>query len=229
MAGFTGSQQTCVDDSIVVNDSIEKNFFDICQFLEIGGKGGCTFNPAIFQFVQMEVDFLGFKITLMVSRQMLNSLNILHFPAPTNITDVQAWQGAIKQISFSFDSAPIMAPFRHLLSAKVPFQWTTELQEAFNASKQEIVAKCSKGVRSFDPKLPTALATNWSKLGLGYWVTQKYCSYPPLPCDLAVVTLDDRLYTWAADSANPLSLGTIPLKVRLSVYFAAWRNANFLY
>ena len=145
MAGFTGSQQTCVDDSIVVNDSIEKNFFDICQFLEIGGKGGCTFNPAIFQFVQMEVDFLGFKITLMVSRQMLNSLNILHFPAPTNITDVQAWQGAIKQISFSFDSAPIMAPFRHLLSAKVPFQWTTELQEAFNASKQEIVAKCSKG------------------------------------------------------------------------------------
>ena len=177
MAGFTCTQQACVDDSIVYNDSI----LDICQFLEIGGKGACTFNPAKFQFAQMEVDFLGFKITpagIKTNDEFLQ--NILHFPAPTNITDVRSWQGAINQISFSFASVPIMAPFRHLLSAKVPFQWTTELQEAFKASKQEIVAQCAQGVRSFDPKLPTALATDWSKLGLGYWLTQKHCSCPPL-------------------------------------------------
>ena len=177
MAGFTGNQQTCVDDSLVYNDSIEQNFFDICQFLEIGGRGGCTFNPSKFQFAQQEVDFLGFRVThdgIKTNDEFLQ--NILQFPAPKNITDVRAWQGAINQISFSFASAPIMAPFRHLLSAKVPFQWTAELQEAFDASKQEIIAQCSKGVRSFDPQLPTALATDWSKLGLGFWLTQKYCS-----------------------------------------------------
>ena len=177
MAGFTGNQQTCVDDSIVYNDTIEQNFFDICQFLEIGGKGGCTFNPAKFQFAQQEVEFLCFKIPpggIKTNDEFLQ--NILNFPAPKNITDVRAWQGAINQISFGFASAPIMAPFRHLLSAKIPFQWTTELQEAFDASKQEIMAQCSKGVRSFDPQLPTALATDWSKLGLGFWLTQKHCS-----------------------------------------------------
>ena len=38
------------------------------------------------------------------------------------------------------------------------------------------MAQCEKGVRSFDPKLPTALATDWAKLGLGFWLCQKHCS-----------------------------------------------------
>ena len=71
--------------------------------------------------------------------------------------------------------APIMSPFRHLLSSKVPFAWSEELQSAFEASKQEIVSQCEKGVRSFDPALPTALATDWSKLAIGFWLTQKHC------------------------------------------------------
>ena len=62
------------------------------QFLEIGSKGGCTFNPAKFQFAQLEVEFLGFKITpngIKTNDEFLN--NILNFPAPQNITDVRAW------------------------------------------------------------------------------------------------------------------------------------------
>ena len=74
-----------------------------------------------------------------------------------------------------------MAPFRHLLSSKVPFQWSEELQSAFDASKQEILRQCEHGVRTFDPKLPTALATDWAKLGIGYWLTQKHCSCPGDP------------------------------------------------
>jgi hypothetical protein len=67
-----------------------------------------------------------------------------------------------------------------LPSPAVPFLWNTELAEAFKKSKPEIIAQCSKGVRSFDPQLPTALATDWSKLGLGFWLTQKHCSCPSL-------------------------------------------------
>ena len=74
------------------NDSIEQNFLDICQFLEMGGEGGCTFNPAKFQFAQMEVDFLGFKITpdgVKTNNELVQ--NILRLPAQANITDVRAW------------------------------------------------------------------------------------------------------------------------------------------
>jgi hypothetical protein len=171
----------CVDDSLIYDDTIEENFYRVCSYLEQGATGGCTFNPKKFQFGERQVQFLGFLVTnsgVKPTQQFVNS--ILSFPAPTSLTDIRSWFGAINQISYTFASAPIMAPFRHLLSFKVPFQWSAELQAAFDASKQEILAQCEKGVRSFDPSLPTALATDWSKLGIGYWLTQKHCSCPGL-------------------------------------------------
>ena len=106
--------------------------------------------------------------------------SILNFPTPTNITDIRSWFGAINQISYAFAAAPVMAPFRHLLSSKVPFYWSPELDAAFQASKQEIINQCEKGVRSFNPELPTALATDWAKIGLGFWLTQKHCKCNPV-------------------------------------------------
>ena len=58
--------------------------------------------------------------------------------------------------------APVMQPFRHLLSSKLPFYWSTELDAAFDASKAEVILQCECGVRNFDPTAPTALATDWS-------------------------------------------------------------------
>ena len=68
-----------------------------------------------------------------------------------------------------------MAPFRTLLSSKVPFHWSDELSHAFTQSKQEIIDQCIKGVRSFRPNAPTASATDWSKAAVGLWLTQKQC------------------------------------------------------
>ena len=185
MTGIS-NQETCVDDTILFDDSIEQNFFKVCEFLTTGANGGCTFNPQKFQFGEEEVTFLGFLVTaqgVKTTGQFKDS--ILNFPTPKNITDVRSWFGCVNQVSYAFASAPIMAPFRHLLSSKVPFQWSDELQTAFEASKLEIVAQCEKGVRTFDPQLPTALATDWAKLGIGYWLTQKHCKCPigdkPLP------------------------------------------------
>ena len=166
----------CVDDSILFDDSIEENFHKVCKFLEVGASGGCTFNPKKFQFGSKEVNFLGFLITeegVKPTQEFTDS--ILNFPTPKNLTDIRSWFGCINQISYSFASAPVMAPFRHLLSSKVPFQWSPALQTAFEASKDEILRQCEKGVRSFNPNLPTALATDWAKLGLGFWLTQKHC------------------------------------------------------
>ena len=174
---FSEDSKTCVDDSMIYNDSIEENFFRVCQFLEKSARGGCTFNPKKFQFGCREVTFLGFLVTdtgIKPTPQFVE--NIASFPTPANITDVRSWFGAINQISFSFATAPVMEPFRHLLKSKVPFHWTPELQTAFDESKQEILRQCEKGVRLFDPNLPTALATDWSKSGVGYWLTQKHCS-----------------------------------------------------
>ena len=107
--------------------------------------------------------------------------NIINFPAPKNITDVRSWFGAVGQINYAFASIPEILPFRHLLSSKVPFQWSPDLESAFQKSKQEIVRLCEKGIRSFNPALPTALATDWSKYACGLWLCQKHCSCDQTP------------------------------------------------
>ena len=91
MAGIK-DQETCVDDTILFDDSIEENFHKVCHFLTIGAMGGCTFNPRKFQFGLEEVNFLGFLITadgVKTTQQFRDS--ILNFPMPKNITDVKFW------------------------------------------------------------------------------------------------------------------------------------------
>ena len=104
--------------------------------------------------------------------------SIENFPEPKTLTDVRSWFGLINQVSYAFAIAPQMAPFRALLSSKIPFHWSPELAQAFATSKQEIIRQCINGVKSFQPNAPTALATDWSKSAVGLWLTQKCCACP---------------------------------------------------
>ena len=149
MEGMTDLDK-CIDDTILWSDSIEQNFYKVCEFLTKCSNAGMVFNQAKFQFSEKEVDYLGFTISdqgIRPQDQFLDSIR--NFPTPKNITDVRSWFGLINQVSYSFATAPAMAPFRHLLSAKIPFYWSEELQASFDASKEEIIQQCNKGVRSF--------------------------------------------------------------------------------
>ena len=172
----------CVDDSILYDADIETNFHQVCSFLERCSSQGIVFNPKKFQFGQSSVKYLGFQITDSGIKPTEDFVkNILDFPTPQNITDVRSWYGAIGQVNYAFASAPVMQPFRHLLSSKVPFQWSPDLEAAFMQSKQEIVRLCQDGIRSFNPALPTALATDWSKFACGLWLCQKHCKCDQVP------------------------------------------------
>jgi len=61
-----------------------------------------------------------------------------------------------------------MQLFRDLLKPDVRFQWTDELQELFEESKQTIGKEIEEGVTILDPARPTCLATDWSKTGIGF-------------------------------------------------------------
>ena len=167
----------CVDDTLLYDDSIEAQFFRTCSFLDRAAHHGIILNPAKFQFAEKEVNFVGFRLTASGPRPTDEFLNgIRSFPTPNNITDVRSWFGAINQISYSFATCPVMAPFRHLLASKAPFAWSPELDAAFQASKEEILRQCEQGVRTFDPNRRTCLATDWSKTGLGFWLCQQRCN-----------------------------------------------------
>ena len=53
------------------------------------------------------------------------------------------------------------------------------MDEIFKKSKDEIVRLVHEGVRSFEPNRTMCLATDWSKVGLGFTLQQKHCSCPP--------------------------------------------------
>ena len=200
----------CVDDTLLFDNTIEEQFFRTCEFLERCGKHGIIINPKKFQFAEMEVDFVGFRVSATGVRPTDTFLEaILSFPSPTNITDVRSWFGVVNQVAYSFASCPIMEPFRHLLSNKVPFAWSPELETAFQASKTEIVEQCTQGVRMFDPTLPTCLATDWSKYGVGYWLCQKRCSCPgsrPGCCQTGwqTITVGSRFCNQAEQNYAPI-------------------------
>ncbi len=94
------------------------------------------------------------------------------------ITDIQAWFGLVNQVVYAFSMASVMSPFRSLLKPSSPFTWSTDLQQAFDASKTEICTRIQEGVRIFDKNRLTCLATDWSKDGIGYWLFQKHCQCP---------------------------------------------------
>ena len=71
-----------------------------------------------------------------------------------------------------------MAPFRELLKPDKKFEWTAELNEAFENSKVEIVRLVKDGVKMFDPELVTCLSTDFCKTGLGWILQQKVCTCP---------------------------------------------------
>ena len=175
----TKDYEHCVDDTILWDDSVEENFFRVCEFIAMCAKAGCIFNPSKFQFASESVDFLGFRITKTGVEPHPNFIeNILSFPTPKNLTDIRSWFGLVNQVSFAFASAPVMEPFKKLLSSKIPFYWSEELSVAFEASKKEVVRQCERGVRNFSLTAPTVLATDWSKAAVGCWLVQKQCKCP---------------------------------------------------
>ena len=167
----------CVDDTCMWATSIEDAFFQTCQWLDLCGRNGITLNPKKFQFAQDSVDFAGLTITPTNVRPNSKFLDtIMKFPTPKNITGARAWFGLVNQGAYSFSVAKEMRPFRHLLKPATKFDWTPELQEAFERSKVVMVEAMKEGVRLYDPSRVTNLATDWSVEGIGFMLRQKYCA-----------------------------------------------------
>ena len=171
-----GDIAKCVDDVCLWGKSNEENFFKTCQYLDLCSKNGIVFNPQKFVFCQEEVDFLGFTVTLdslKPAAQMLRSIQ--EFPTPSDIRGIRSFFGIVNQVSFAFSMTETMAPFRALLKPSTPFYWDDALQKLFNNAKTEIVEQIQNGVRMFEKSRVTCLATDWSKTGIGYFLSQKHC------------------------------------------------------
>lgn len=195
----------CIDDTLLWSNTTEESFFQAANWLDICGKHGITLNPEKFQFAEDDVEFAGFEITkdsVKPCRKYLKAIS--DFPTPQNLTDVRSWFGLVNQVSYAFSMADIMLPFRELLKPNNKFYWDTDLEQAFQRSKETIISEIHNGVKIFDKAKPTCLATEWSKTGIGYWLFQKHCTCPannPFCCRQGCqITLVGSRFTHDAES-----------------------------
>ena len=177
----------CVDDTCEWDDELETHWWRTIDFLDLLGLNGIVLNFDKFQFSQREVEFAGFLITETGIKPLDKYLRaISEFPTPMSTTDIRAWFGLVHQVSHYNKLTEMLEPFKPFLSPKVKFKWTVELNEAFEKSKLEIVRAIENGVEIYDPAKVTCLRPDWSKKGIGYFLSQKHCecdSFIPGCCE----------------------------------------------
>ena len=195
----------CIDDTLLWANNLEESFMQACQWLDLCGRNGITLNPDKFVFGQETVEFAGFQITkdsVQPCQRFLQA--IMDFPLPRNITDMRSWFGLVNQVSYAFSMTDRMLPFRDFLKPGTPFSWDDNLTQLFEESKQVIIDEIRTGVQIFDKDKPTCLATDWSKVGIGFWLFQKHCSCPSVElfcCPTGwKITLVGSRFTHSAES-----------------------------
>ena len=57
------NKRTIVDDTVILSDSVEEKFNDVCKILTVCSEAGLIFNSDKFQFGLDKVDFAGLEIT----------------------------------------------------------------------------------------------------------------------------------------------------------------------
>lgn len=169
-------KERCVDDTIHYDVDLEEHWWRTIDFLRKVGEAGIVLNPKKFQFCKKSVDFAGFHVGESIIEPLPKYLDAIRdFPTPKNITDIRSWFGLVNQVANYAQLREVMAPFRPFLSPKNTFQWSTELETAFQQSKDAIVTAIIKGVEIFDLAKKTCLRPDWSRQGIGYFLLQKHC------------------------------------------------------
>lgn len=105
---------------------------------------------------------------------------IKNFPTPTRITDIRSWFGLVNEVAHYVQLREMLEPFKSLLSPKNKFQWNDELQSAFDEYKLAIIEAIKEGIEIFEPDRFTAMRTDYSETGLGYYLMQKHCECPEI-------------------------------------------------
>ena len=169
-----------VDNVLLYDNNIEGNFYHTFDYLKLCGDNGITFNKKKFQFCQMEVEFAGFRVTadeVKPSNSILD--NIKNFPKPMTLNKARHWLGLIEQVAWSYSIGDTMTNFRDQVKQTIKtWSWTPMLQEEFKHEKEEIVRRVKNGVKTYNISKKTCLLTDWSKLGIGFLVSQKIVIVP---------------------------------------------------
>ena len=132
-----------------------------------------TLNPEKCKFARNQVQFLGHIIDgdgIHADPEKVTA--ITDMAVPSNISELHRFLGMVNQLSkFSPELAEKSKPLRELLSTKNEWTWGESQTVAFNEIKQLLIS--APVLALYDYKLPTTVASDASKYGLGAVLKQQ--------------------------------------------------------
>jgi hypothetical protein len=225
-AALEGLEKTrkIVDDILVWAGSWEELCGRVRSVLERCKQHGITLSRDKMQ-MGSEVRFAGHVISPGgVEPEPEKVAALKNFPAPADATGLRSFLGLAVQLGgFVPDLAHLTEPLRPLLKKNAIFLWLPEHEEAFARVKDALTSPLV--VRFFDPKLPTELLTDASRLkGLGYALIQRddggmrliKCgsrSLSPAETRYATIELEALAIHWAITSCRFYLTGGPKFKV----------------
>ena len=155
------NRTNCIDDMLMGRHCRKKPFSNILLARHLRSTRSCADSQKI-AFGSDTVEFAGFVITPTDNHPSDKHICAIHdFPTPQNRHPilVQPHQPSVV-MRFPLND---MTPLRERLKPWSTFYRDDQLQQVFRQSKAAILEKITEGVRIFDSKRVTGLATDWSK------------------------------------------------------------------
>ncbi|XP_076033075.1 uncharacterized protein LOC143020530 [Oratosquilla oratoria] len=164
-----------VDDNIIWDSDYGTHLRRISEVLNRCRTHGISLNADKMTLAAPSVNFCGFTVSqdcVAIDSEKINA--ITEFPTPSNITDLRSFIGLVNQLGeFTSNVSTTADALRPLLSPRNTFLWTPAQEDAFQRTKQALAQP--PVLAHFDPKLPTALQTDASRLnGIGYALLQEH-------------------------------------------------------
>jgi hypothetical protein len=173
LSGLEGVRKI-VDDILIFGSTLNELVKRTKAVLQRCHDHGVTLSREKAQFGE-SVKFAGFIVNSSgISPNPEKVAAISRFPVPANLTDLRSFLGLANQLGqFVPDLAHASQPLRGLLRKNIAYQWLPDHQAAFDKVKDILTSSEGPVLAHFNPKLPTTLLTDASRLkGLGFALVQ---------------------------------------------------------
>jgi len=210
--------QKIVDDVLLQGETEQEVLNLLVKCLERCRKHNITLSRKKVEFGE-SVRFAGFVISKGGIKPDPERLDALaKFPVPKDLTALRGFMGLSNQFAiFVPDLTHVSDPLRKMTMKNAVFDWRPEHQGAFEQIKKMLTSPLV--VKPFDPRLPTQLLTDASRLyGIGYALVQLegngfrliQCgsrSLLPAESNYATIELELLAIQWAVHTCRFFFLG----------------------
>lgn len=162
-----------IDDILITGENDADHLQTLETVLERLAKAGLRAKKNKCKFMVPSVDYLGYVIDAQGLHPHPDKVvAIQQAPTPLNVTQLKSYLGLLSYYGkFLPNLSTLLAPLYKLLGKDVRWEWSSEQEQAFQASKELLTS--SKLLVHFNPQLPLLLACDASAYGIGAVLAHK--------------------------------------------------------